>query len=39
MCILCVFINISKLLKKRKEKKKKTKNNIKSMAIIIYKSE
>lgn len=38
MCILCVFINISKLLKKRKEKKK-TKNNIKSMAIIIYKSE
>lgn len=33
MCILCVFINISKLLKKRKEREiKKTKNNIESMA-------
>lgn len=28
MCILCVFINISKLLKKRKEKKKRQKTTL-----------
>lgn len=28
MCILCVFTNISKLLKKRKEKKKRQKTTL-----------